>query len=113
MAEQSQPLTGVKVEPGQVFQGWAVYRVDDAGKLLGIVHACLSELEARATSSLGEDEDGSVKVEAVVLIVDKELRPHVLGPSVKVMTRADVDDWVREQAKKKLGDDLVELLGIK
>lgn len=106
MAEQTR---GVKGRAGQIIQGWAVYRLDDKGALLGISHVCTSELEAKATQGLSE-EAATVTVEMVTLILDNELSPHILGPAVKLMNSSEVSEWVREQAKQRLGSAALELL---
>jgi hypothetical protein len=104
---------GEGTRPGAVKQAWAVYRLDDKGQLIDIHHACLSELEANATKSLAQgDGVASVTVQAVTVILDSELKHHILGPSVRVMGSAEVKQAVREKAMARLDPAELALLGV-
>ena len=104
---------GDGIEPGLITTVWAVYQLDDAGALIRIHHACLSELEAQATKSLAEAEGViTIALEQITVICDSNYNAYVVGPGVEVMATQEVTDAVRERAKTKLDPAELELLGL-
>jgi len=104
---------GDGIEPGAVMSVWAVYQLDETGALVRVHHACLSELEAKATKDLALVEGiAAVTVEQVTLITDTNYNGHIVGPIVEVMAPLEVTKAVMEKAKARLAPAELELLGL-
>lgn len=104
---------GEGIEPGIIISAWAVYQLDEAGNLIRIHHACLTQLEANATKALAmEDGVAAVTVDQVAIIADVNYNGYVVGPGVAVMSSSEVTEAVRESAKAKLDPAELELLGV-